>query len=72
MGIPAIEGEFTLEDLATAEEAFLTSSLRGVVPLVSIGERDIGGGRCGPKTQRLMAAYADTNREGALVRDSIQ
>jgi len=36
-----------------AEEAFLTSTLRGVVPLVALEGRPIGGGAPGPKSTRL-------------------
>jgi len=56
-GLPAEERAFRLEELLEAEEAFLTSSLRGVAPLVRVGSRAIGGGTPGECTLRLMAAY---------------
>jgi branched-chain amino acid aminotransferase len=41
------------EDLATADEAFLTSTLRGVVPLLSVDGAAVGDGTPGPVTSRL-------------------
>lgn len=56
-GLPAEERAFGLEELVAAEEAFLTSSLRGLVPLVRVGPEAIGRGTPGRCTLRLMAAY---------------
>ncbi len=50
------------EELLGAEEAFLTSSVREVVPLTRVDGRAIDGGAPGPFTRRLAEAY------GALVR----
>jgi branched-chain amino acid aminotransferase len=48
-------------DLQRAEEAFLTSSVRGVMPIVRVDGPDgsalIGDGRPGPVTRRIAAAY---------------
>lgn len=57
--IAAAERAFGLDELHAAKEAFLTSSLRGIAPLVRVGERAIGGGTPGPVTRRIAAAYAD-------------
>jgi branched-subunit amino acid aminotransferase/4-amino-4-deoxychorismate lyase len=40
-------------------EAFLTSSTRGVVPIVTCGGVRIGDGRPGPHTRALLAAYTE-------------
>jgi branched-chain amino acid aminotransferase len=48
-------------ELMNAGEAFLTSSLRGVAPLVRVDGRAIGAGRVGSTTRELQRAY------GALV-----
>lgn len=53
-------------DLERASEAFLTSSLREIVPVVRVDERAIGDGRPGPVTRRIHAAF----REIAGVRDA--
>jgi branched-chain amino acid aminotransferase len=49
---------FGLEHLQAAPEAFLTSSLRGVAPLVRLDGRPIGSGVPGPVTRRVSDAYA--------------
>lgn len=46
-------------DLAQAEEAFLTSSTRELMPLVEIDGLPIGSGTPGPVTARLHKAYRD-------------
>lgn len=46
-----------LSDLPRLDEAFLTSSSRGVVPIVQIGDVTIGTGAPGPITLRLRARY---------------
>ena len=45
------------EDRSTIEEAFLTSSSRGIVPVVKIDDVTIGQGRPGPLTQQLSRSY---------------
>jgi branched-chain amino acid aminotransferase len=57
MGIPVAERAFGPEVFVTAGEAFLTSSLRGLAPLVRVRDQVIGGGAPGPLTRRLAAAY---------------
>lgn len=44
-------------ELRRAEEAFLTSSVRGVMPVCRVDGEVVGAGHPGPWTQRLMAAY---------------
>jgi len=46
-----------LDQLATVDEAFITSSSRGIVPVVDIDEVTIGEGRPGSITKELSAAY---------------
>ena len=57
--LPHEEGATTIEDLYDASEAFLTSSVREVVPLVRVAGHLIGDGMPGPVTQRIMAAYGE-------------
>jgi branched-subunit amino acid aminotransferase/4-amino-4-deoxychorismate lyase len=52
-----VPGPMTLDDAFSAEEAFLTSTTRGVVPIVRLDDRPIGDGRVGPVTKDLMAAF---------------
>jgi branched-subunit amino acid aminotransferase/4-amino-4-deoxychorismate lyase len=50
------EGAFPLADLAGADEAFLTSSIREVMPVVELDGEPVGDGRPGPAAARLQAA----------------
>lgn len=50
------EGEFLLADLLSADEAFLTSSIREVMPVVAIDGSPVGDGRPGPVAARLQDA----------------
>ena len=58
LGIVTDERPFDLPELKTASEAFLSSSLRGIAPLVRIDGNAVGAGTPGPLTERLRAAYA--------------
>jgi branched-chain amino acid aminotransferase len=42
-----------------ATEAFLTSSLRGIAPLVRLDGQAVGTGKPGPVTRQVMTAYAE-------------
>ena len=53
-------------DLHRADEAFLTSSVRGVVPIARADGEPIGDGKPGPITRRVMQAYE------AMVRAATQ
>jgi len=55
------------EDLFEADEAFLTSTTREAVPIVTVGERTIGTGRPGPITQKLLAGFRRRARAGGTV-----
>lgn len=55
--IPIDRAPVLLAELDTISEAFLTSSSRGVVPIVSINSAVIGSGRPGPRTKELASAY---------------
>jgi branched-chain amino acid aminotransferase len=46
-------------DLFGADEAFLTSTTREVVPIVTVDERAIGDGNPGPVTKRLLQGYRE-------------
>jgi branched-chain amino acid aminotransferase len=44
-------------DLFGADEAFLTSTTRELVPIVTVGDRRIGNGHPGPVTRRLLDGF---------------
>jgi branched-chain amino acid aminotransferase len=58
LGLRTQEQVIELDALGGAGEAFLTSSIRGIAPLVHLGDRAIGSGRPGEITRRLIDAYA--------------
>jgi branched-chain amino acid aminotransferase len=62
-GILVEEGEIRPEDLFSADEAFITSSIREVMPVVAADGHRIGEGVPGAITKRLHAGYL------RLVRD---
>lgn len=56
-GIPVRETTLTEDDLATADEAFITSTTREIVPVVRVDALTIGSGSPGPVTKTLLARY---------------
>ncbi len=58
-GIGCETGDYTLPQLYTAEEAFVTGTMGGLAPVVSVDGRVIGDGTPGPVTKRLTALFAD-------------
>lgn len=57
LGLPVVEGFFPVSEIHGADEMFLTSTTREVVPIVRVNGRHIGDGRPGPVTKRLLEAY---------------
>ena len=66
-GIPADEEAVLLpEDLLAATEVFLSSSVRGVIPVTRIDASPVGGGVPGPLTTRVHTLFeAEADREAA-------
>jgi branched-chain amino acid aminotransferase len=57
IGIPVREAVLRDEDLFGADESFLTSTTREVVPIVRVDDRTIGAGKPGPVTKALLDGY---------------
>jgi len=57
LGYEVEEGTFTLFDLYTADECFLTGTAAEIVPVVECDARKIGAGVPGEVTKRLMAEF---------------
>ena len=57
--IPARETTFSLTDVYSASEAFVTGTFAGLVPVRSVDGRTIGSGVRGPVVERLQKLYAD-------------
>jgi branched-chain amino acid aminotransferase len=58
-GIPARETTFSLTDVYSADEAFVTGTFAGVVPVRTVDGRTIGTGARGPVVERLQRLYVD-------------
>ena len=58
-GITARETTFSLTDVYSAREAFVTGTFAGVVPVRSVDGRTIGSGGRGPVVERLQGMYAE-------------
>jgi branched-subunit amino acid aminotransferase/4-amino-4-deoxychorismate lyase len=54
---PIEEREVSVEELHAADEAFLTSSFKDVMPVVKVGDKVIGSGKVGPVTKRVMELF---------------
>lgn len=63
--IPARELDFTLTEVYGADEAFVTGTFAGLIPVVSVDGRMIGDGTRGPITSRLQALYSQLVEEDA-------
>ncbi|MFO0781163.1 MAG: aminotransferase class IV [Candidatus Gracilibacteria bacterium] len=60
------EKNISLQQLYDADEIFLTSAPRGIIPVVQVDGKKIGSGKVGPLTGSLMRAYADYVRSVSL------
>jgi branched-chain amino acid aminotransferase len=59
IGVQVMERPVSPSELSGADEAFLTSSLRGIAPLVRVDGRAIASGSVGQVTRELSAAYSE-------------
>jgi branched-chain amino acid aminotransferase len=57
VGVDVREQALRDTDLFGADEAFLTSTTRELVPIVTVGDRRIGNGHPGPVTRRLLDGF---------------
>lgn len=60
--------DLSRQELLAADEVFITGTNKGIVPVVQVDEQQIGAGRPGPRTLRLMATlseFAATSAAGA-------
>lgn len=56
-GTPVVEGRFGPDDLRGASEAFITSSIRGILPIARVDGKALAASCPGPMTKALMASY---------------
>ncbi len=57
LGIPFREEPLRLPDLLGADEVFITSTTREIVPVARVDDTAIGEGRPGPLTRRVLEAF---------------
>ncbi len=68
MGYTVEETFFTRYDIYTADESFLTGTAAEALPVVELDGRQIGDGKAGSITQKLIAAYRElANSEGTTI-----
>ena len=58
-GIPCFQKNFSLFDVYSADEAFVTGTFGGITPAVKIDGKVIGNGKRGPLTERLNQLYGE-------------
>jgi branched-chain amino acid aminotransferase len=67
-GIPVAVGDHSLAEVYNADEVFVTGTMGGVTPALTVDGRTIGSGRPGPLVAQLSAAYLEqTAVEGTPV-----
>src|SRR5712691_297804 len=67
-GIGIEIGDYSLTQLYAADELFVTGTMGGIAPVISLDGRQIGSGEAGPVTLRLIALLAElTSRSGTQV-----
>ncbi|MGH7267435.1 MAG: aminotransferase class IV [Candidatus Rokuibacteriota bacterium] len=66
IGVPAREDDLTPDDLRSADEAFLSSTAGGIMPVARIDGRPLGAGTPGPMSMRLRALYWKKREDGWL------
>lgn len=59
LGLDAQEAPLRADELEGADEVFLTSTIREIVPVVRLRTREVGSGRPGPVTSRLHRAFRE-------------
>jgi len=69
-GIPAQERSFSLTEVYSADEAFVTGTFAGLVPVHTVDGRRIGGGARGPMVERLQGLYRELVRTDVAQRQA--
>jgi len=59
LGISVRECDLQPYDVYSADEAFFTTTSRCVLPVTVVDDLQIGSGKPGPLTQRLLKAWGD-------------
>ncbi len=59
-GYSVLEKDFSLVEVYSADEAFVTGTFAGVIPVIEVDGRPLSRGRRGPMTQRIQHWYLET------------
>ena len=57
--IPAYERDFTTNEVSTADEAFVTGTFAGLIPVVEFDGEPMSQGQRGPMCERLQSLYTE-------------
>jgi branched-chain amino acid aminotransferase len=71
-GIPALEKNFSLTEVYGADEAFVTGTFAGVVPVHKIDGRTVGDGKPGPMVARLQGLYRELVQRDVAFRAGVR
>ena len=71
IGIATRESVLNAEDLGSAEEMFITSTTREVVPVTQLDNQPVGSGSPGPITKKLASAFR-SKAEAITLKFSVQ
>jgi len=61
------EREIPVQELFQADEVFMTGTTKRVLPVIKIDDHQIGTGRPGPVTKKLIALYRDFENSSTVV-----
>jgi D-alanine transaminase len=61
-GLPCQTRDILEEELRTADELWMTSSTKEVLPIVTLDDKPVGSGRPGPLYAKMLAWYQDYKR----------
>ena len=61
-GIAAFERDFTINDVRSADEAFVTGTFAGVTPVIEFDGEEMSAGVRGPMAERIQNLYIDLIR----------
>ncbi len=64
---PIVYRRLRYDELATVDEAFITSTTKEIMPIVQVDDIRIGNGSAGPQTRRLMAALSALIRQETAI-----
>ncbi len=58
-----VQKEVKIKDLLSSDEAFITSTTKGIVPLVKVDNYTIGNGKPGKNTEKLIKIFDEYTKE---------